>query len=365
VNDATTKQGQDYSTTAGEYRQGCFACHGIHYFITGDTDNAMSPAKTTEIDGQQWQWAAPTEQPMNVGDRYANTVKAPLVASVVTTPNTPQDATVTTVAITGATGGTIGETVTLAGRLTDGETGIAGKELAFSLRGEPVGSAITDENGDAAVQTTLTGPAEATQQTVTFEGEGQFTPSSVTENFEVARVATELALTGEASGQTSDKATVSARLTSNGNGLSGREVVFTLGDEEVGRATTDESGGAAVQTTLSGAARTVDLSASFAGDGGHDPASATGPFEIRRDDSVLRSTSSLRAGRVTATATLTDADSGAGLEGRTIRFLANGVEVATAVTDAQGVATTTFKGKKSTAVTASFDGDDSYNASQS
>jgi hypothetical protein len=61
-------------------RQGCFACHGVHYFITGDTDNAFTPLNTTEIDGQQWQWAVPTSAPAAVGAAYANTVKFPLVA---------------------------------------------------------------------------------------------------------------------------------------------------------------------------------------------------------------------------------------------------------------------------------------------
>jgi hypothetical protein len=60
------------------YRQGCFACHGVHFFFTNDTDNATAPKPTTELDGQQYQWAVPTSAPQNVGDAYANTVKAPL-----------------------------------------------------------------------------------------------------------------------------------------------------------------------------------------------------------------------------------------------------------------------------------------------
>lgn len=67
----------------GPYRQGAFGSHGIHYFLTGDTDNAFSPAPLTEIDGQQWQWMVPTREPENVGDAYANTVKVPLLTTVV------------------------------------------------------------------------------------------------------------------------------------------------------------------------------------------------------------------------------------------------------------------------------------------
>ena len=67
--------GDQFSLDAPAYKQGCFACHGVHYFFTSDTDNAFSPVELTEIDGQQYQWAAPTAAPANVGDMYANTVK--------------------------------------------------------------------------------------------------------------------------------------------------------------------------------------------------------------------------------------------------------------------------------------------------
>ncbi len=80
--------GANYSNTADPatgYRQGCFACHGVHYFVTGDTDNALAPVPVTEIDGQQWQWMVPTAAPANIGDAYANTIKVPLIATA--TPN--------------------------------------------------------------------------------------------------------------------------------------------------------------------------------------------------------------------------------------------------------------------------------------
>ena len=75
---------------SGPYRQGCFACHGVHYFLTNDTDNATAPVATTEIDGAQWQWAVPTDFPTNVGDAYANTVKTPLVPTAVVQASAPQ-----------------------------------------------------------------------------------------------------------------------------------------------------------------------------------------------------------------------------------------------------------------------------------
>jgi hypothetical protein len=67
--------------------QGAYASHGVHYFVTSDTDNAEAPSTLNEIDAQQWQFAVPTAAPTNVGDAYGNVVKVPLQAVVV--PLTP------------------------------------------------------------------------------------------------------------------------------------------------------------------------------------------------------------------------------------------------------------------------------------
>jgi hypothetical protein len=67
--------------------QGCFACHGIHFFVTHDSDNAQQPVTVDEIDGQQWRYAVPLAAPANVigGDlsqpNYALNVITPLQAA--------------------------------------------------------------------------------------------------------------------------------------------------------------------------------------------------------------------------------------------------------------------------------------------
>lgn len=67
-----------------DQKQGAWGSHGLHFFFTSDTDNAfVSPAPTTEVDGQQWQFAVPTKRPTNVGQDYANNVLIPLQAVVV------------------------------------------------------------------------------------------------------------------------------------------------------------------------------------------------------------------------------------------------------------------------------------------
>ncbi|MGJ8668243.1 MAG: neutral/alkaline non-lysosomal ceramidase N-terminal domain-containing protein [Oceanococcus sp.] len=65
-------------------RQGAHASHGIHYFVTHDSDNAFTPFSTTEIDARQWQYVVPTSTPKNIGEPYANNIRVPL--QVIATP---------------------------------------------------------------------------------------------------------------------------------------------------------------------------------------------------------------------------------------------------------------------------------------
>ena len=72
--------GKPYEQLACAEKQGAYASHGVHFFATHDSDNAFvgAPEPTTEIDGQQWQFAVPTSKPTNVGQVYANNVVVPL-----------------------------------------------------------------------------------------------------------------------------------------------------------------------------------------------------------------------------------------------------------------------------------------------
>ena len=79
-----TDRNKDGQVSCDE-KQGAYAAHGIHYFATGDVDNAFVLGKPiNEIDGQQWQFMVPTAQPTNVGEPYANVARFPL--RVVATP---------------------------------------------------------------------------------------------------------------------------------------------------------------------------------------------------------------------------------------------------------------------------------------
>ena len=71
--------GKPYDQLKCEDKQGDYGSNGIHFFVTHDSDNAFVMGKPIdEIDGQQWQFMVPTDQPKNVGETYANVARFPL-----------------------------------------------------------------------------------------------------------------------------------------------------------------------------------------------------------------------------------------------------------------------------------------------
>jgi hypothetical protein len=351
----------------GNFRQGCFACHGIHYFVTGDTDNTFSPVKTTEIDGSQWQWAAPTSEPTNVGDQYANTVKLPLQPVVAYYPlRTAKTLTPTSIELTGDTSGQITDSATLAGQLTDADGPVANKELVFSLDGTEVGRDTTDADGNASVQVALTGPAREATQTVAFTSDDDYAGSNTTGTLTIDREQVVATITGDGSGQITDKATLTASLTDESGPISGKELVFSLGDEEVGRATTDSNGVASVTTSaLTGPARELEQSVSFAGDDDYADAGSTAGFSVQKEQTTLAITGD-RSGQITDQATLKArlADESGGVANKEIVFSLGSQRLGSATTNSNGVASiqTSTLGTPARELrqTASFAGDESF-----
>ena len=105
-------------------KQGAFGSHGIHYFATGDTDNAFvgSPVPLNETDAQQWQFAVPTSAPTAVGEPFAQEVRVPLVAAAVEQTNEPATTTTTTTSTTTSTSTTTTTTTATGGSSTNGRT---------------------------------------------------------------------------------------------------------------------------------------------------------------------------------------------------------------------------------------------------
>jgi hypothetical protein len=74
----------DPSTTPAWQRTptaGAFGQHGLHFFVTQDSDNLFSPKSVDELDGQQWRFAVPMAAPQNVLLDYGKNVSAKLVAT--------------------------------------------------------------------------------------------------------------------------------------------------------------------------------------------------------------------------------------------------------------------------------------------
>lgn len=87
--DRTGDDSITYEDLTCEQKQGAWGSHGIHYFFTGDTDNAFVGAPVTEVEGQQWQFAVPTASPRPVGEAYAEMLRARLVPAAVVQLNSP------------------------------------------------------------------------------------------------------------------------------------------------------------------------------------------------------------------------------------------------------------------------------------
>ncbi|MFN2587789.1 MAG: Ig-like domain-containing protein [Actinomycetota bacterium] len=259
----------------GPYMQGAFGSHGVHYFFTGDTDNAWAPVPTTEIDGQQWQWAVPTSAPRNVGDRYANTVKTPLVPVVTPQPNDDAEASPTTLEITGATSGQTTDEVVLEATLRSGGGPVEGETVSFTFDGSGAGDAVTGSDGTASVRVRLTGPARSTEVAAIFAGSDYYLESSAQAPFEVAREDAALALTFDSS---TGPVYATARLTDadSGDPLAGKPVAFSVNGRDVGTYTTGDDGTVSILVPKSKGRTYDDVTAAFAGDDAFSPASAQG-----------------------------------------------------------------------------------------
>jgi hypothetical protein len=62
--------------------QGAIGEHGVHFFMTQDSDNTFGPKNTDEIDGQQWRFEVPMASPTNVLVNYGANVSNKLVPVV-------------------------------------------------------------------------------------------------------------------------------------------------------------------------------------------------------------------------------------------------------------------------------------------
>lgn len=249
----------------GPFRQGAFGQHGIHFFVTGDTDNAFSPVTSTEIDGQQWQWAVPTAAPVNVGDAYANTRKYPLVAIPVSQANEAGRET-STLVISGATSGQTTDQATLAADLRTDSGPVSGAEVVFTLDGSEVGRDTTDQHGRAELPVELSGPARQAVLTASYAGDAERTPSAASGPFQINHEDTTTTVTLREVGNSFE---IVATLVDadEDTGIGGAPIRFSVDGRDLGAVVTDDQGVATITIRKKDFKPGAVATAAFAGDG--------------------------------------------------------------------------------------------------
>jgi len=172
---------------------------------------------------------------------------------------------------------------------------------------------------------------------------------------------------GPSSGEFNDPVTLAADLAVSGSGapLPEQPVVLSVGSQScVG--VTDLTGHAACELTLNQEGGSYTLTASFAGDAAYAEATASAPFTITQEESELTYTGATTADyhdAFTASATLTDPEGGAPIEGETVSFTLGVGDSCSATTSALGVAEcsiTPTQAAGSYSVVASFAGNADY-----
>jgi pimeloyl-ACP methyl ester carboxylesterase len=236
-------------------------------------------------------------------------------------------------------------------------------ELPLTLRLEGGWQTVPEVAIDGATVT-----ATLSDGVVTIEVPAGTHALTVTPADDPERTGTMLTFTegSASSAQYSDTATLEARLTTvDGLPLTGRAVSFNLGSGSA-TAETDGNGVATVTIPVTDAPGETNATAGFEGDQALLPAVAGTGFTIAREDTLTRLRVEGKGSKRTLTATLVDADSGAGIAQRTITFTVDGETLGTATTGDDGEATfevpTRYGGAKHH-FTALFDGDAFYVAS--
>ncbi|HEX7168703.1 MAG TPA: hypothetical protein VF230_17115 [Acidimicrobiales bacterium] len=265
--------GKPYAELACTDRQGAFGSHGVHFFATGDTDNAFvnAPVPVNEVDAQQWQFAVPTAAPQNVGHRYSLEVRAPVTAAVVEQDNVPQQPTVLTVDAPGSVQATDALAVTV--RLADAAgAAVAGAPVEVALRGRVV-RATTDGDGAAnVVVDRVPAPAGIATLTATYagSGDGRLQSSSAERSVEVVR--DDSVLHVRITGARRLHGVEVALDDADGGPLAGRDVDVFVDGIRIATVRTLADGSASTVTTLK---RGAIVTARFAGDDSYLPAAAT------------------------------------------------------------------------------------------
>ena len=260
--------GKPYAELTCEEKQGAYGSHGVHFFVTGDTDNAFlpSPQPINEVDAQQWQFAVPTAAPTNVGEPYSTEVRIPRVAVATPQPSTPMTATATRIDAPEAVQATDSFTAVVH---VDGAP--AGASVDVSYAGETA-SAATGANGRAVVEL-VARTVGSSVVTASYRGDEAHAASSADHSIEVVHEAVEASI---AIGGPRRLPTITGRLVDDdGTPVAGVDVDFIVDGAVVATRTTDADGVARLAAKLK---RRSTVEVRFTGDAVHSAASASTTF---------------------------------------------------------------------------------------
>lgn len=233
-----------------------------------------------------------------------------------------------------------------------------------STMGVATGSAIVSTNFDAPVTLAL-----GSGSLVVVADGIPSAPYSIN-----VGLGTSLTYTGPVVDDFNDIATVQAVLTSGGNPVSGKTVIFVLGSgsgTETCSGATDGTGTATCPITPNQAAGTYAISASFSGDSSYGASSASASFAIQLEESATafglgNTTTADYNDATTVQAVLTDPSDGTPIQGKMVTLTlgaGTGTETCSATTTPFGIATCSITPNQAAGtytLTAAFAGDAFY-----
>ncbi len=258
------------------------------YFADGpwtiDYDIATGTSITLEADGpgpNRWGAAEAVAPVVGAGSRPQTGMSGSRASTVLT--------------YTGPTSATVGSTVTLSATLSEasGPAAMAGAAVTLDLGGNSC-SALTDLTGNARCAVETVHPAGKVNVTAAYAGSATDEPATTTAPFTLTKQPTSLAISPTSAAFLDGHAVLTATLTTVGHPLPGRPVTVAIGTGQHTQtcvATTSVQGTATC--TVAGVTQPlgdVAATATFAGDAGDDPSTATGTVLIQADTQLSLTT---------------------------------------------------------------------------
>jgi hypothetical protein len=243
--------------------------------------------------------------------------------------------------------GRVAQTVTLQARprrSTD-QAALVGKPVAFSIDGTPVGTALTEADGMARLPYVVpefgAGPHAIRAE---FAGDTVYTGASNTNTLTVLATHTYVGV-WPVSGRIAQTVTLQARLRRSGDSLplAGKTLRFLIEGNEVGTAATDSAGLARLPLPLAESigAGTHAIRVEFAGDSNYNLSSATNTLTVLAANTYVGVWPvTARIGQnVTLRARLRRSGDNLALAGKTLVFKVDDIEIGSAATGEDGMAT--------------------------